>query len=481
MKLRPTILSACLLLVTLTDPLGQGTARACDPPPSGAWVGEASQTVPADGVVLLRIYCYDCASEISVNLTVTDPDGQPVPGSVLQSELNLGNGWVAWQPDEDFEEGARYFLEFDGADDLNQVGQAGFVASAPLEGSGPDVELAVDGYASHHLIGERVCCEDADRDSCGQLPCFTDVEEVVERVVVRIQWYDSEDSTPLQFAYRGRFFNDDQDEWTEWTPDWLAGSAFELADEYCWELYARALVGGDEVLVGNGCVSHEQLDIYPIEQRIADEERYIQQCTVPPKGYEEQWCESFETQLATRNCDGVNTSGCQAALAACEASGSGSETSNAVDGGVTSDAGAPTPGDDAGMPATGGNSGGNPGGSSSSGDGGSSGASGASTTGNAGSGSTANQGGGTSTSGSSTDEPDDTKPDSNGGVSPTTNTDAGETQLRPTGASDSDSSSSGCSTSSRNRVGGSWTLLLLAGLAIARRKQAPRHSVCRSE
>lgn len=142
------------------------------------------------------------------------------------------------------------------------------------------------------------------------------------------------------FAYRARALGD---EWPDGFFDYqiIDFTLDEQASEYCYQIQTQDLRTGGALTEETYCFPATQvpapneLDFEGIERNLFAE------CTVPPEGYEEQWCKTFAEAIQTGTCgDSFPGSPCNAALAACSPPSDGSVSTGGAPGETVGSGGA---------------------------------------------------------------------------------------------------------------------------------------------
>ncbi|HET9955975.1 MAG TPA: hypothetical protein VFQ61_15815, partial [Polyangiaceae bacterium] len=173
-------------------------------------------------------------------------------------------------------------------------------------------------HAYTDVLGESACCADGVRDSCGQLSCYFVPSGA--RIAVNVELEAQMTPGAAQYEYRSR--DTGSDVWSDWDFQLSRTVPFDaLADEYCYEVEARSLVTGEVTRVEAGCAAGRDLALPNSEEDLAaarekEKDPFIQ-CTVPPEGFEEVWCKTFEEARKTGVCPSWNERACEAAIEVC--------------------------------------------------------------------------------------------------------------------------------------------------------------------
>lgn len=90
--------------------------------------------------------------------------------------------------------------------------------------------------------------------------------------------------------------------------------------ESCFEVFATPILDGPEISLGEGCVdTRDVAGSIPYDQPWGYLDRMLLECTVPPEGYQHEWCNAFALQFGLNSCDSAPVEqACIAARVECE-------------------------------------------------------------------------------------------------------------------------------------------------------------------
>jgi hypothetical protein len=317
-----TRIQTCLIVALVLFASGMSRrADACSPPRSGVRVSFAS-TVPQGGALLVETWCYyNCPDEVA--FVVRDANGSPVPGGVgAQASYAGDSGWILWQPEVPFALGL-YTIEYLNPESLLAYGEPQTTFEV-TDGSVPTPVLRESEVTGHvEITGAQVCCAEGPINSCGGETCYAVPEKAKLVMSLYLGWDDGSvdaqgTDAVSQFLYRARAQGDS--EWSAWSPRSYVALPFERASEYCYEVESWNVGTGDESVLFKDCFA-EPADVVapdPEAELAALKKERFTACTVPPAGYEAEWCENLaeERVQGDESCD-LEGSPCSAAGKIC--------------------------------------------------------------------------------------------------------------------------------------------------------------------
>lgn len=314
-------------------------AHACSQPPAGITVAIQDATpqgqlmLPSNGTVILKSDCYRACGDPDTELDIrlTNEEGATLSGSVIQSTIVSGSGWLVWKPDQTLTPGTTYDLsvtnEFLGEDYYAQDSEelstvhfeliAGEAAATDVPMREPELN---DKWAYLTFDGEQSCCQNGVENSCGGFECSLIATSVKTEVGVYFN-VPLEENEFSQFAFAARVTGEDGDEAViHWDPRSDLNLRYDKGEEYCYEILSLHLATNKQSVLASGCTDNDDIE-FPEEDGAIEEnnsQAFIS-CTVPPDGGEDLWCENFRAPIEAGDCSGpgYNLASCEAALATC--------------------------------------------------------------------------------------------------------------------------------------------------------------------
>lgn len=312
--LRP-LLPCLASAVALSSTLFAHDAKACSLPEGGLGL-VVPDRVPEAGVLFIPVVCaYECEHPEDLTLTVTREGGEEVQGSRVSAAPEAGAPWVAWRPEVPFEQGM-YSVEFEHPDKRpNQEAQAFEVTSDPVASA---AELTIEPWSYARVTGPDACCVEGTIDSCGGSSCYTIPEGVTSFINLSLKYGEASPyGLPGGFVYRARAQGG---EWPSFWNEWRGADViFEgEASEYCYEVEAYDLRNSTSEIIFSGCAPGSEVPPVDQEAELTRANRELfSQCSVPPEGYEDRWCETFAENVRTGSCEGKYQAACEAAQERC--------------------------------------------------------------------------------------------------------------------------------------------------------------------
>jgi hypothetical protein len=247
-------------------------------------------------------------------LTVTNPAGEPVAGS-LELRGEDDQYWVVWTPDAPLTPGTEYAFEF-AAEELSEWGPITLSAVA-AERSGTPPEPAAMLLTAARDVGTRVCCP-ADSNACQSDTCFSDRQLIVPALSLRV----SEEFGAWPVEARITWISGAAVSTTDWhLLHEYARHEFEATeDRYCYRLELRDLRNGEVSSFPERCFDRGELELGERAVSGTGLRDVLSDCAAPPAGYETEWC-------ATQSpCEaGEDSARCETIAQFCKDVGSPSE------------------------------------------------------------------------------------------------------------------------------------------------------------
>ncbi len=88
-------------------------------------------------------------------------------------------------------------------------------------------------------------------------------------------------------------------------------------DDVCYEVYGFPFTSDETVLIDAGCLSVTDLELGELDVPYGNIDGTLAGCTIPPEGFDDEWCVFFESALASQSCDSFPLESCFAARRAC--------------------------------------------------------------------------------------------------------------------------------------------------------------------
>jgi hypothetical protein len=88
--------------------------------------------------------------------------------------------------------------------------------------------------------------------------------------------------------------------------------------EVCFQVFATPLTGGAETTLGSDCVQTSEVEGLGVSDQVFGNLNFvIARCTVPPAGYETEWCDFHAQASVDHSCDSYVYDACVAARYDC--------------------------------------------------------------------------------------------------------------------------------------------------------------------
>jgi MYXO-CTERM domain-containing protein len=224
----------------------------------------------------------------------------PVSGQLVDVSAVLGVQYFGWLPDTPPAPGTYQV-------DLSTGTFLGIVQFAIVEASSalPTTTVMLNNFST--VTGERVECLEI---------AVTAVEQgFYEQALYQVSAVASvQGENTNQYVYDLRLLGDEENRFMGRT---LSRTAEGEPTEVCFEIFARPLLGGDDISLAAECLSTEGLTFGVLEEISGWMSSALKLCTVPPDGYFDEWCAGFAEQFATQSCAGTHPEACFAARQDC--------------------------------------------------------------------------------------------------------------------------------------------------------------------
>lgn len=250
-------------------------------------------------VIVGQLTCYTelCSAEA---LRFTDGSGVILNGQDVDVSATLGADYFGWLPDTPPAPGT-YRV------DLITGTLAGIVQIEIVEASAalPTISFLLNNYSS--VTGERIDCTEIASTATPQ----GFYEQALYQVAVVAAVLGENAS---QYIFDLRLAGDEVNRFMGRS---LARGAEGEPSEVCVEVFARPVIGGDDISLAAECLSTDGLTFGVVEETNSGMPSALRLCTVPPDGYFEEWCAAFADQFAAESCAGTHPEACIAARTQC--------------------------------------------------------------------------------------------------------------------------------------------------------------------
>lgn len=246
----------------------------------------SASVFPSDGLITGTFYCSSvCFPE---DLQFIDGDGMVVAGTFVDVSATRPDLDFAFLPDAPLAVGM-YSTRL-----LSGYSSAIFSVEASTEDL-PTVTSTV--VAQMHPAGEPVTClESASGVNPGN---FHESSETRAGLTVAIQGVDA-----TQFAFTLELESGEDTAFL-----YGLNHQVDLGSEarvVCFDVTATPLQGGETINLGNQCVDTSTVENIGVSEGIFGNSTFVlTRCTVPPAGYEDEWCDLFAQAAAEHTCDGM--------------------------------------------------------------------------------------------------------------------------------------------------------------------------------
>ncbi len=230
--------------------------------------------VPADGAIVVRMYCAGSCVGSEMSLEVISALGAPVAGTAMSTALGDDDYVVAWVPDVPFREGESYTVRADAEGNPAEF----TVDIVSAHGDRSPMEAVVLGLSSgHDDVGVEFCCSDG-------ASCFDDCIGAEVQVVLHLHaawsWaYDGtrhRDTSAASPQFLFRIVDGEGRSERSWREVINGNFAIirEQQPEYCAQVEALRLADGKVFQSELTCMSHgtlPELEVRPIADNELDE------------------------------------------------------------------------------------------------------------------------------------------------------------------------------------------------------------------